>query len=233
CRGFAGQVLFFARGIQEPVKVDGDVTIYLFDDQGTPEEQGKPLQIFNFDSGSFQAFLTETNLGVAYQLFVPYTRSGNHRASCSIRTKLEPSGSSPVFSRMATVILPGLQSRQEPTQITQRRPTRSHEVGTNSSGIELASHETVASANSRFADTPSMETVVQPSLSELQQKDLKNRLEKAAEVAVDNNVVITNRRVSAAQLSRERRRHHPPEESDSHRIGAEPSVSSRHPLLDE
>src|SRR5262245_32229519 len=42
-RGFAGQILFFTRGSSTPVVVDGDVRVYLFDNQGTPEQQAKPL----------------------------------------------------------------------------------------------------------------------------------------------------------------------------------------------
>lgn len=107
CRGFAGQILFFTSRGTEPVKVNGDVHIYVFDDLGTPEEQAKPIHRFDFDKESFQAFLTETNLGIAYQLFVPYTRKTAHKATCSLRVKVTPEGGRDVYSKMASVILSG------------------------------------------------------------------------------------------------------------------------------
>src|SRR5579864_3698457 len=47
CRGFAGQVLFFTKGSDRPVKVDGDIRIYVFDDHGTPDEQAQPIYEWN------------------------------------------------------------------------------------------------------------------------------------------------------------------------------------------
>ena len=42
CKGFTGQILFLNHA-SKPVVVDGDVRIYLFDDQGTPEEQSQTI----------------------------------------------------------------------------------------------------------------------------------------------------------------------------------------------
>ena len=106
-RGFAGQILFFAAGIKTPVKVDGDVTIYVFDDVGTREEQKKPIHQFNFDAGSWNTYLTKTNFGPAYQIFIPYTRKGAHQANCALRIKLEPVSGSKMFSDVANVVLKG------------------------------------------------------------------------------------------------------------------------------
>src|ERR1700686_4538346 len=42
-RGFSGQVLFFGQTSDIPAQVDGDVLIYVFDDQGTSDAQIKPI----------------------------------------------------------------------------------------------------------------------------------------------------------------------------------------------
>jgi hypothetical protein len=110
-RGFAGQVLFFGLRSHEPLKVDGDVTVYVFDNVGSVEEQGRPLNVFPFASAEWNSLRGETNLGTAYQMFVPYTRKGNHEAVCSLRVKFTPAdGGPPVYSRMANVTLPGANS---------------------------------------------------------------------------------------------------------------------------
>ena len=106
-RGFAGQILFFTSRSQEPVRVDGDIRIYVFDDQGSIDEQAAPISQFDFDSEQFQVFLRETNLGAAYQLFIPYTRTGNHQAACTIRVRLTPEGGRPIYSKMVDIMLPG------------------------------------------------------------------------------------------------------------------------------
>src|SRR5262245_833502 len=43
CRGFGGQINFVVEGSDVFAKVDGSVSIYLFDDQGTVEEQRKAI----------------------------------------------------------------------------------------------------------------------------------------------------------------------------------------------
>ena len=83
-RGFAGQVLFFPRGQPEPIRIDGDIMIYVFDDHGTEAEQARPLHQFEFPAVAWNSFLYKTNLGPAYQLFIPYTRKGGNFASCAL-----------------------------------------------------------------------------------------------------------------------------------------------------
>jgi hypothetical protein len=106
-RGFAGQVLFFIRGEPEPVPVNGDVRIYVFDDQGTVEEQAKPIHEFNFPAAVWSSYRQETNLGSAYHVFIPYTRKGGMAASCTLRVRMTAVGRPPVYSQLATISLPG------------------------------------------------------------------------------------------------------------------------------
>ena len=116
-RGFAGQVLFFTPGHPQSVKVDGDICIYVFDDFGNEQERAKPIHQFTFDAGSWNTFVRESDLGASYQLFVPYTRPGQWQASCSVRVRYTPrDGGNPVYSKMATVALPG-----RPRKATQQK----------------------------------------------------------------------------------------------------------------
>lgn len=116
-RGFIGQVLFFAAGIESPVKVEGKVTVYVFDDFGSREEQKKPIHEFTFDTGSWNNYLKDTNFGPAYQIFIPYTRPGSHFANCSLRVKLEPEENTrPVFSDVANVVLKGTKKQKSDIQ---------------------------------------------------------------------------------------------------------------------
>lgn len=117
-RGFAGQVMFFAANHSEPVPVNGDVEIYLFDDQGHVDEQTKPLHVFRFEKEAFHGFVTETNLGIAYQMFLPYVRKTNYKANCMLRVKITPESGRPIYSKMAAVNLGGPES---PAAIARRK----------------------------------------------------------------------------------------------------------------
>ncbi|MEZ6057791.1 MAG: hypothetical protein R3C01_13920 [Planctomycetaceae bacterium] len=123
-RGFAGQLLFFTNGIDEPIVGNGDIRIYVFDDQGTEDEQTRPLHQFDFPAVAFNAFLREANIGPGYQIFIPYTRKGGHQAECSLRIRYTPvDGGAPVYSRMVSVVLPGRKTNNEHEGPDERQAT--------------------------------------------------------------------------------------------------------------
>jgi hypothetical protein len=109
CRGFAGQIFFFTNRGFVPAKVDGDVRVYLFDDQGSPDERVKPIHQFDFPRESWNALLHDGRLGQTYTIFIPYTRKGFHEANCSLRLRYTPHGGTApaIFSEMVNVTLPG------------------------------------------------------------------------------------------------------------------------------
>jgi hypothetical protein len=109
CQGFAGQILFLTN-TSLPVSVEGDVRIYLFDDKGTVEEQGKPLHHFDFDSGAWSRHYTYGTLGPAYNVFVPYMRRGVPDATCALRIRLTPKEGPAVFSDMTSIKLLGFEN---------------------------------------------------------------------------------------------------------------------------
>ena len=106
-RGFAGQILFFTAGQPSPAKVEGDVRIFVFDDEGVNGDKAQPIHQFDFPGAAWNAFMTSSNFGTTYQLFVPYTRPGAHHAECEIRIRYTPAGGNPVFSRPCTITLAG------------------------------------------------------------------------------------------------------------------------------
>jgi len=106
-RGFAGQIVFLSATSPTPIEVAGDVTIYLFDDQASIEQQSRPLHVFQFVDGSWQTHLKATAWGPTYQLFLPYVRPGAHRASCSLAVQIDTPDGRRVTSAMANIVLPG------------------------------------------------------------------------------------------------------------------------------
>lgn len=107
-RGFCGQLLFTTRGAKKPGIVNGSIAIYVFDNVGTLEEQAKPFHVFNFTAEEWATFARKTNLGMSYQLFVPYTRPGGREADCQIHVKYTPAdGGSPIMSHPETIALRG------------------------------------------------------------------------------------------------------------------------------
>lgn len=128
-RGFAGQLLFFNRGSKSPVKVDGDIRIYVFDDFGEVEDQSTPIDQLDFVEDTWQAHLHVGTLGPSYNVFIPYSRKANkNQAKCTLRVRLKPENGPTVFSEMVAVTLPGPISEEMKRRAEQRSKNLDAEV---------------------------------------------------------------------------------------------------------
>lgn len=110
-RGFAGQVFFVTRGSPTPAKVDGSVTVWVFDDQGTLEQQAKAIHKFEFPAETWKVHAHKTMLGMSYSVFIPYTRPGRHHANCTLRVRYTPRDGTCLDSEMVNVELDGTNSK--------------------------------------------------------------------------------------------------------------------------
>jgi hypothetical protein len=116
-RGFAGQVFFFTKDDPTPVQADGDVRVYLFDDQGAADgDASKPIHQFDFTDGAWKQYFRPSQFGATYQLFIPYVRTGTHQAKCSLRVRLTPSDGPVVYSELAEITLPGKVAEKKPME---------------------------------------------------------------------------------------------------------------------
>ncbi len=177
-RGFAGQIFFFTAGSASPVEVDGDVRVYVFDDQGDTEEQKKPIHQFDFLGDAWKLHLQESQFGPAYSLFIPYTRKGNHEARCTLKIRFTPAEGSqmPVaFSDMADIDLPG--------KSTDKKANRLNGPAVESDEFDLAgAARRMQSAGKAHRPKPKFgETIAT--------KDLDGQLKRTEVVTADKKVV--------------------------------------------
>ncbi len=121
-RGFAGKITFFTRDIPTGVRVDGDVRIYVHDDQGQPDEHSKPIHQWDFIGESWTIHLQKSSLGPAYSVFIPYTRNGGHQANCALRVRFTPKNGPPVYSETVAVYMPGTKTKKADTPAAQAPP---------------------------------------------------------------------------------------------------------------
>jgi len=162
-RGFVGQIYFFNARAPSPVAVDGDVRIFLFDDAGPEDDQTQPLHQYDYVNGAWDAFLSESEIGTGYSVFVPYPRKGHDKASCSLRLRLTRTDDSRVFSDMAQVSLGGTRVQETPdgsvadlgktvSELPQKLRLKSETIGTREDGnVYLASG---TSSEDRSEQTP-------------------------------------------------------------------------------
>ena len=117
-RGFCGRIKFEDETGRESTTVNGTLHIVVFDDQGIVEERDKPLHQFIYQTRDMKVVTGKGSIpkgnsvlktasfpnNVAYKVFVPYTREGNHAAKCGLRLKFVPdSGGAEIRSELTPV----------------------------------------------------------------------------------------------------------------------------------
>ncbi len=106
-RGFGGRLVFYEQGEEKPVKVDGDLIIYAFDEDGRRPGDPRPTRKYVFTSDQLEAHYSESKVGHSYSFFVPWDEVGGYRKAISLIARFQPKLGPVVVSEQAKQILPG------------------------------------------------------------------------------------------------------------------------------
>lgn len=115
-RGFAGQVLFFGYGEPTPIPVHGEVRIYQYDNYDPDERSPKPIHVFVFDDGGWNAHQAESTIGHSYNVFLPYVNDHPGTARCALKVEYIPEGGRSIASAITPIKLDGRHSRRSHTR---------------------------------------------------------------------------------------------------------------------
>ncbi len=91
-RGFAGQIFFLDAKDQIPSKVDGEVRVYLFDDQGSAEERDKPLHQFDYPRDSWKGPHDPDEDGARVRCVCPLHTKGFSQGALFATTSIHAGG---------------------------------------------------------------------------------------------------------------------------------------------
>lgn len=107
-RGFGGRLMFYEGPSEEPIKVDGDVVVYAFDENGRRRSDTKPDRKYVFTREQFERHYSKSDIGHSYSLWVPWDEAGGPQKKISLIVRFTPVGGSTVISEQASSMLPGV-----------------------------------------------------------------------------------------------------------------------------
>jgi hypothetical protein len=131
-RGMAGRVHFFDNPQKKKtVKVDGNLTVYVFDGNETDPAHTKPLKLFKFAAETLsEHYSKQKPLGHGYNFFLPMDEVGGDEKSLCILVRFDNTLDEmldPKVSRPVHAILPG-RKQQTPTDPTIREYLESRSI---------------------------------------------------------------------------------------------------------
>jgi hypothetical protein len=105
-RGFGGRVFFYDdKG--KPMKVEGTVHIYVFDDDRSMDQVQTPEKKFVFPADTLELRYSKCSLGHSYNFWVPIGSVQGPNRNLSLVTKIELKSGGSVVSSVTRKILPG------------------------------------------------------------------------------------------------------------------------------
>jgi hypothetical protein len=155
-RGFGGRIYFYDRNGQ-PTRVDGEITVYAFDDTAGANNTA-PDRVYKFCQADLQRHYSKTQLGPSYSVWLPWDKVGGDRKSITLMAVFKSGDNQIVKSEQSKNVLPGKTPTRlaESTQVPYRVLGSSSSVaeaavnvGSNSRdkyGVQLASHYAPANA---------------------------------------------------------------------------------------
>lgn len=112
-RGFGGRVFFYSGNETNPVKVDGSLTIYAYDNDNLDSDSTRPERKFVFTGEQFEKHMSYTDLGPSYSIWLPWDEVGNEGRQLSLVSRFDGSAGGVVISKPAIKLLPGLAKKQK------------------------------------------------------------------------------------------------------------------------
>ena len=112
-RGFGGRVYFYDEE-NETIRVDGDLTVYAFDDTNDHAVKARqPDRKYVFRAGELQRHYGQTGLGDSYNIWIPWDEVGGERKTISLVPVFKPVNGMIPKSDQSIAILSGTTSDEE------------------------------------------------------------------------------------------------------------------------
>ena len=107
-RGFGGRLLFFNETGEDPIRVDGQLVVYAFDENGRASHETHPTRRYVFPAEQFARHESEASVGASYSVWLPWDKVGGEQKNISLIARFEPKAGALVVGEQTKHLLPGV-----------------------------------------------------------------------------------------------------------------------------
>ena len=142
-RGFGGRLMFYGKEGTDPIKVDGTLVVYAFDESNRAASDARPDRKYVFTAESLALRHNKTDIGNSYSVWLPWDDAGQERKEISLIVRFLPANGPPLISEQTRQFLPGT----EPQAIAQQETPATPAGGAMADGaVRPTSYEVPASS---------------------------------------------------------------------------------------
>jgi hypothetical protein len=107
-RGFGGRLMFYETKNDTPVKIDGTLIVYAFDETNREPNNCKPDCKFVITPEQLPKHYSKCKAGHSYSVWIPWDKAGGMQKELTLIVRFEPKIGAPVIGEQLKEILPGL-----------------------------------------------------------------------------------------------------------------------------
>ncbi len=108
-RGFGGRIFFYGKDQNKPIHIEGRIVVYGFDETSRDASNPVPNRKFVFPAEEIQKLCSESSIGPAYSVWLPWDDVGGEQKRISLIVRFQPDKGPVVVGKQLTTLLPGRQ----------------------------------------------------------------------------------------------------------------------------
>jgi hypothetical protein len=112
--GFGGRILFYGTDKDNPIMVDGELTVFAYDDTSEVPEENVPARKYIFRTEELSKHYSKSTLGHSYSFWVPWDKVGGPQKQISLIARFKSAKGGVVMSEMTRHLLPGAAPQAPP-----------------------------------------------------------------------------------------------------------------------
>lgn len=112
-RGFGGRISFFNQKSDVPVRVEGQLVVYAYDESGRQAHETQPTRRYVFPQELFARHESMSEIGPSYSVWLPWDDAGGEQKKISLITRFEPVGGALIAGEQTKHLLPGTVASEE------------------------------------------------------------------------------------------------------------------------
>lgn len=139
--GFGGRIMFYGRDEDEPVIVDGELTVYAYDDTEDARDGSVPARKYVFRAEELSKHYSKSTFGHSYSFWLPWAPVGGPQRQISLIARFRSTAGGVIMSEVTRHFLPGAQNPDPaPSRAAAARKTPAPPAG----DAQRTSHEEAA-----------------------------------------------------------------------------------------
>jgi hypothetical protein len=106
-RGFGGRLMFYEGKNEEPVKVEGNLVVYAFDETDRDANNARPDRKYAFTPEQLPLHYSKTKIGHSYSVWLPWDEVGGVQKEITLIVRFQPKEGAAAISDPCRQLLPG------------------------------------------------------------------------------------------------------------------------------